>query len=96
MRKGIKDMIPCKDCLVLAMCKNRSKLYCSSLHEWAMKTNPPNLLKDLKEYFPLTGCGLQVTLDKSVPRDSHEDERCNRKNAQIQEYLMAMGKEPRR
>lgn len=32
-------MIPCKDCLVLAACKNKEKIYCSLLVNWSAKYN---------------------------------------------------------
>ncbi len=48
--RGIK-MVPCKDCLVLSVCRNRKGIRCSLLFEYVLNSNR-NVWKEMIQYLP--------------------------------------------
>ena len=44
-------MIPCKDCLVLAVCRNRKGIRCNLLLKYAVNSNH-NVWKEMVQYLP--------------------------------------------
>ncbi len=45
-------MIPCKDCLVLAACRNRTCVNCSELYKWLKAHKDGYSLRNVHIYFP--------------------------------------------
>lgn len=60
-------MIPCKDCLVLAICKNKKKVYCSLMFYWCTHNGLP-----AGEHWELVHKYLPITTMFRIDRGSRE------------------------